>query len=87
MPAHTHSATSNATGDHNHRIISYYTAGRSGQRGVPNIISNNSNIADVGYTSTNGNHSHLITINSTGSNQYHNNMMPYLVVYIWKRTN
>lgn len=38
------------------------------------------------YTfSTAGNHSHTITINSTGNNQSHNNLQPYISIYIWKR--
>ena len=31
-------------------------------------------------------HSHTVTINSTGSNQAHNNLPPYLAIYIWERT-
>ena len=37
-------------------------------------------------TNTTGNHSHTININNTGSSQSHNNMQPYLTVYMWKRT-
>ena len=33
----------------------------------------------------NSNHSHTVTINNTGSSQSHNNMMPYIAIYIWKR--
>ena len=34
----------------------------------------------------NSNHTHIVTINNTGSNQPHNNIQPYISVYMWKRT-
>ena len=86
LPSHNHSASSNWAGEHNHRIIAYFSSGGSGQRGVQNIISNNSNTADVGYTSNSGGHSHTVSIGNTGSNSAHNNIQPYVSVYIWKRT-
>ena len=34
---------------------------------------------------TTGGHSHTITISNQGSNTPHNNMQPYINVYMWKR--
>ena len=38
------------------------------------------------YTNTTGAHTHSITINNTGGSGTHNNMQPYIAIYIWKRT-
>ena len=34
----------------------------------------------------NGSHSHSMSINNAGSNTAHNNIQPYISVYIWRRT-
>ena len=38
-----------------------------------------------GSTSTAGSHSHTMSLNNTGGSQAHNNMQPYVAVYMWKR--
>ncbi len=37
------------------------------------------------YFSVDASHSHAITINNTGSNMAHNNLQPYISIYIWER--
>ena len=34
----------------------------------------------------NSNHSHTVSIGNAGGNQAHNNIQPYVSIYIWKRT-
>ena len=81
LPSHSHEATTNTTGEHTHNIkgAGATGAGSGLLYGIPNggtYISSNA-----------GNHSHVVAVNNTGSNIPHNNMMPYINVYIWKRTN
>ena len=55
--------------------------------GVQNSLgTGSSNNAYVEYT-INATHKHTLNINSFGSDIGHNNMQPYLAVYIWKRIN
>lgn len=37
------------------------------------------------WTDFAGNHSHNVGMNNTGSSQAHNNIQPYIAVYIWQR--
>lgn len=81
MPSHNHSASTNTAGNHSHSIQCY------GQSGASNAVSSYyaHYYQQVFYTDSAGNHSHSVTVNNTGGNSTHNNMQPYLSVYMWKR--
>lgn len=82
---HTGSATTSGS-THTHALTMQASHGKSGNGGVPRFSD-----GDVWspYKTQNlsaaGEHSHAITINNSGGGQAHNNMQPYLSVYMWKR--
>lgn len=82
---HTGSATTSGS-THTHTLTMQASHGKSGNGGVPRFSD-----GDVwsSYKTQNlsaaGEHSHAITINNSGGGQAHNNMQPYLSVYMWKR--
>lgn len=82
---HTGSATTSGS-THTHALTMQASHGKSGNGGVPRFSD-----GDIwsGYKTQNlsaaGEHSHAITINNSGGGQAHNNMQPYLAVYMWKR--
>ena len=84
LPAHNHTASTNTTGNHTHQFQLYGPNGDT-NRNFPSDYDTNY-ARNKGTTLSAGNHSHTININNTGSSQSHNNMQPYLTVYMWKRT-
>ncbi|WP_443866999.1 phage baseplate protein [Megamonas funiformis] len=91
LPAHNHSGSTNWAGNHHHG-----TVWTEGSYSIWGLYDGNCNHRGMGAgndwdnalpnTSTDGNHSHTVTINNTGSNQPHNNIQPYIAIYCWKRS-
>lgn len=84
MPLHSHNASETSAGAHTHTIGcdtdaaqgTYCSSVHGASTGAQKF---------KGTTNSAGEHTHTITIESTGGNQAHNNMPPYLTVYMWKR--
>lgn len=81
LASHYHGASCSTDGDHAHTVKNVITGGSDQNAGA-----GGDNYWADRTTSTNGAHSHTITIASTGSNQAHENRMPYTVINRWKRT-
>lgn len=84
LASHNHSASAARNGAHTHV---WYT----GQYGSDNdSAATDAQGAGNHYsqhvTQSAGAHTHSVSISNTGSNAAHNNMQPYLTVYIWRRT-
>lgn len=81
MPSHSHAASTNNTGAHTHGLPQ-----NSGWDGSPRFSGASEAAQRTVQTDSAGNHSHTVTINNSGGGQAHNNMPPYLSVYMWQRT-
>jgi hypothetical protein len=79
--SHTHNASTSTAGAHNHSGLVLTNLASSGSveeaRGNPDW--------QVSEVSVNGNHTHTITVDSTGSSGTNANLPPYITVYMWKR--
>ena len=88
MPSHNHTGGTDIQGNHTHTHPGWQMGeGIRHQDGCSAIPQRGD---QGGYSGTytfsySGNHSHTVSINDSGGGQPHNNMQPYLAVYMWKR--
>lgn len=100
MPNHNHSAAVSATAGHSHDLFYYtYSGGNSPNpsRWSEYAFASRSHdwkgpsaqyrsmLGGVQMSSS-GAGSASVTINPSGSSQAHNNIQPYIAIFIWKRT-
>ena len=89
MPSHSHSASCSTNGAHYHGCFGDEV---KNPYGIYDAATNHAGSSGsdwnnpTGRTSTDGNHSHTITIGATGGNGSHENRQPYVVVSFWRRT-
>ena len=95
--SHTHTATTDTAGSHNHAVAGATFNGGSkgfgesgaasvtGAVGAPATYYNNLN-SGTQIVQNNGTHSHTLTTASSGVSGTNANLQPYVVVYMWQRT-
>ena len=83
LATHGHSASSSSSGAHTHTYKSRNMTGLNWDQGDGVTSVSGSKAITIPSAGT---HTHTITVNSAGSSTAHNNIQPYISVYIWRRT-
>lgn len=92
LPSHGHSASCSTNGNHYHGTYGDVYSNTNNSMGVYDSSSKHGGLNGFDWdnvlakTTTDGNHSHTITIGATGGNVPHENRQPYKVVAKWLRT-
>ena len=86
IPSHNHTGSINTAGEHTHSLTLKALWGDGNGSGNGWAGDTRDGGSRTNTFSTVGNHTHTVTINSTGSGQPHNNLQPYISVYMWKRS-
>ena len=92
IPQHNHNASVSTNGNHYHGTYGDVYSNTNNSMGVYDGNANHGGLSGFDWdnvlskTTTNGNHSHTVTISSVGGNAYHENRQPFTVVARWKRT-
>ena len=81
LPEHNHIASISTTGNHTHTLNVVDDERRAGNYAAGGASFQNG----TATTNSSGNHTHTIVINNTGLSQAHNNLQPYISIYIWER--
>ena len=81
LPSHNHIASISTTGNHTHTLNVVDDERRAGNYAAGGASFQNG----TATTNSSGNHTHTIVINNTGLSQAHNNLQPYISIYIWER--
>lgn len=97
LPDHRHAFTTDSAGAHTHslnRVLGNsggnWTGDKAGDLSGSGrkfgYIDSDYTVKTVTDTGSGGAHTHSGTTDGAGGNKGHNNMPPYLAVYVWKRT-
>jgi hypothetical protein len=84
--SHTHTASTNTTGAHTHSYSIPLYSEIGGVNYVGDAPNNGQTGTWNGTVNSAGDHSHTVTVASSGSSGTNANIQPYIVVRMWKRT-